>query len=83
VNWWLTAAAALLPPLAAAGFSAATQTLPGRLVAQEFAGTVALFALMLLAVGYDQPSFIDLALTLALLSLPAALAYAHFLERWL
>jgi multisubunit Na+/H+ antiporter MnhF subunit len=83
MNRWLTAAAALLPALAAAGLMAATADLANRFVALQLAGAVTVFMLMLLAVGYDQPSFIDLGLTLVLLSLPGTLAYAHFLERWL
>ena len=83
MNIWLTAALALLPALAAAGALAATGDIPNRFVAVELASTLVVFMLMLLSVGYDQPSFIDLAITLALLSFPATLAYAHFLERWL
>lgn len=83
MNIWLTAALALLPALAAAGVLAAAGDIPNRFVAIEFASTIAVFMLMLLSAGYDQPSFIDLAITLTLLSFPAALAYAHFLERWL
>ena len=83
MNLWLTAAAALLPALAAAGWMAAIADLENRFVALELAATIAVFMLMLLSVGYDQPSFIDLGLTLVLLSFPGALAYAHFLERWI
>ena len=83
MNLWLTTALALLPALFAAGTLAATAGVSDRLVAVEFAAAVGLFVLMLLAVGYDQPSFIDLGLTLVLLSFPGTIAYAHFLERWL
>jgi multisubunit Na+/H+ antiporter MnhF subunit len=83
LNIWLTAAVALLPGLAAAGWMVALSDLGNRLVALELGTTIAVFALMLLSVGYDQPSFIDLGLTLVLLSFPGSLAYAHFLERWI
>lgn len=83
VNIWLTAAVALLPALAAAGWLAAVADLENRLVALELGTTIAVFALMLLSVGYDQPSFIDLGLTTVLLSFSGSLAYAHFLERWI
>jgi multicomponent Na+:H+ antiporter subunit F len=83
MNIWLTAVVALLPPLAAAGWLAATADAANRLVALELASTIAMFALMLLAVGYRQPSFIDLALALVLLAFPGTLAYLHFVERWL
>jgi multisubunit Na+/H+ antiporter MnhF subunit len=83
MNLWLAAALALLPPLAAAGWVAATADLENRLAALELASTLAVFMLVLLSAGYDQPSFVDLGLTLVLLSFPGALAYAHFLERWI
>ena len=83
MNLWLTAAVALLPALAAAGFIAALADLENRLVALELASTTTVFMLMLLSVGYDQSSFIDLGLALVLLSFPGTLAYAHFLERWI
>ena len=83
MNLWLTAAVALLPALAAAGWVAAVADIENRFVAVELGTTLAVFMLMLLSVGYDQPSFIDLGLTVVLLSFPGALAYAHFLERWL
>lgn len=83
MNLWLTTAGALLPALAAAGALAATAGVSDRLVALEFATAVGFFMLMLRAGGYDQPSFIDLGLTLVLLSYPRTIAYAHFLERWL
>jgi multisubunit Na+/H+ antiporter MnhF subunit len=83
VNIWLTATVGLLPPLAVAGWLTATGNLPNRLVALELAGTIAVFALVLLSVGYGQPSFVDLALALVLLSFTGALVYVHFIERWL
>jgi multisubunit Na+/H+ antiporter MnhF subunit len=73
----------LLPALAAAGALAATAGVSDRLVALEFATAVGFFMLVLGAVGYDQPSLIDLGLTLVLLSYPGTIAYAYFLERWL
>lgn len=83
MNIWLTATLALLPPLAAAGWLVAAADLLNRVVALELAGSLAVFALMLLSAGYNQPSFIDLALALVLLSFPGTLAYVHFIERWL
>ena len=64
MNLWLTAAVALFPALAAAGLGGGG----GRcrktgFVALELGTTLAVFMLMLLSVGYDQPSFIDLGLT--------------------
>ena len=44
---------------------------------------VASAVLMTLSFAFDQPSSIDLALTLALLSAPGTLILALFEERWL
>lgn len=83
MNIWLTAALGLLPPLAAAGWLTAMGNVANRLAALELASTVTVFALVLLSVGYGQPSFVDLALTLVLLSFTGTLVYVHFVERWL
>lgn len=83
MNIWLTAALGLLPPLAAAGWLTAMGNVANRLAALELASTVTVFALVLLSVGYGQPSFVDLALTLVLLSFAGTLVYVHFVERWL
>ncbi len=53
------------------------------LVAGQMAGTVACLALVALVVGIGNQSFIDVALTLAVLSLPSGLLIAHVFERWL
>lgn len=83
MNVWLAAAIALLPALGGCAIVAIGGDLADRLVALELASSLTVFAVMLLIVAFDQPSFIDLALALALLSLPGSLAYAHFVERWL
>jgi multisubunit Na+/H+ antiporter MnhF subunit len=81
MNVWLAAAIALLPALGGCAVVAMIRDLADRLVALELATVITVFALMALIVAFDQPSFIDLALTLALLSLPGSLVYAHFVER--
>lgn len=53
-----------------------------RLVALEMAGTLDVMVLLLLAQGFDQPVFYDLALVLALLSFAGGLVFVRFLERW-
>ena len=40
-------------------------------------------ALLLFALGFERPDFMDLAIALALLSVGSTLAYAHAVERWL
>jgi multicomponent Na+:H+ antiporter subunit F len=83
MNPWLAAAIALVPALAACAVVAMRRNLADRLVALELATVISAFVVILLTVAFAQPSFIDLALTLALLSLPGSLVYAHFVERWL
>jgi multisubunit Na+/H+ antiporter MnhF subunit len=80
---WLAAVIALFPPLAAAVAVALSGDTASRLAAVEFAASIGLLVLVLMSFAFDQPSYIDLPLTLALLSLPGTLVFAHFVERWL
>lgn len=80
---WLIAAIALLPALIAGVVSAARGDAARRLVAIQFATSIAVLLLVVLDFVFDQPSSMDLALTLALLSLPGTLVLALFQERWL
>jgi len=83
VNGWLIAFTSLLPPLALSGWHVFRGSVGGRLVAVELAFALATMMLVMASYGFDQPSFIDLPLALALLSVPGTLSLAHFLERWL
>ena len=83
MNPWLATAIALVPAFGGCAVFAMRRNIADRLVALELATVLSAFMLILLTVAFDQPSFIDLALTLALLSLPGSLVYAHFVERWL
>ena len=83
MNVWLAAALALLPPFACGALLTIGGPAGGRLVAVQFASAIAVLILMLLAMAVDQRSFLDLALTLALVTYPGRLIYTHFLERWL
>jgi multicomponent Na+:H+ antiporter subunit F len=47
------------------------------------AGTVDTLVLLVLAAGYEQAIFFDLAVVLALLTFAGGLVFARFLERWL
>ncbi len=82
---WLTAAIALLICLVACAgvMKGGKQALTDCMVGLQMAGTIAVLVLIILAEAMQRPSFLDLALALALLSLPAALMFAHFVERWL
>ena len=83
VNPFLAATIALLPALAVPLWFALHRSLADRLVAVQLATTVAAVAMALLSFAFDQPSLIDLPLTLAFLSLPGTLLLAIFLERWM
>ncbi|HEX4129193.1 MAG TPA: monovalent cation/H+ antiporter complex subunit F [Pirellulales bacterium] len=83
MNAWLIAATALVPGLLACGWIGSRAATMDRLVALELAGSLMPLVVVLLAEGYARPSLYDLALTLAVLSLPGTIVFAHFLERWL
>jgi multicomponent Na+:H+ antiporter subunit F len=80
--YWL-AMFALLPPLAAGLAVAARGPLRTRPLAIQFIGSMACIVFVLMALAMQQPSYVDLALTLALLGLPGTLVYAFYMERWL
>jgi multicomponent Na+:H+ antiporter subunit F len=54
-----------------------------RLVALEGASSICAIVLLCLAEADRRVPFVDLSLTLALLSFGAGLVFARFLERWL
>jgi multicomponent Na+:H+ antiporter subunit F len=83
MNVWLIAATVLLLGLIPCGVVCLTAPVMDRLVALQLAGVVSTLVLLLLAQGFQRPSYIDLALTLAVLSFTGGLTFARFLERWL
>jgi multicomponent Na+:H+ antiporter subunit F len=82
-NAWLIAAVLLLPPLLVAVLAAARGPIHSRLVAIELATSLGVVLLIVLSFAFDQASSIDLALTLALLTMPGTMLLALFQERWL
>lgn len=54
-----------------------------RLVALEAASSMCVIVLLVISEAYHRPPFVDLAVTLALLTFGAGLVFARFLERWL
>lgn len=54
-----------------------------RLVALEAGSTLCTIVLLTLSEAFHRVPFVDLALTLALLTFAAGLVFARFLERWL
>jgi multisubunit Na+/H+ antiporter MnhF subunit len=81
VNRWeiasLVIIAALLPCLAVAAFASAAAAL----AAVEVASVLAVTALMLLSQGFHRQPFIDLAVTLAILSTVGSLTFARLMEQ--
>jgi multisubunit Na+/H+ antiporter MnhF subunit len=83
MNAWLWAATALLPGFAACLWVCYRGGTLDRLIAFEVLATIETLFLLLLAEGYQQPSFYDLALTLAFLGFGGGMVFARMLERWL
>jgi multisubunit Na+/H+ antiporter MnhF subunit len=80
--YWL-AIFALLPTLVAGLAAALRGPLRTRPLAIQFIGTIVCTVFVLMALAMQQPTYVDLALTLALLGLPGTFAYAFYMERWL
>lgn len=80
---WLIAAGGLLLALVPCLIVVCRAGPMDGLVAMQLAGTIATLILVVLAQGLGRPALFDLALALALLSLPGMLIFAYFLERWL
>jgi len=80
---WLVALLALLPAFALSVLMALRGRVGARLVGVQLASSVAVLILVAMSFAFDQPSLLDLPLTLVLLSLPGTLVMALFLERWL
>ena len=80
---WTLALLALLPALAVPAIFACQGGTAGRLAAVQLTTSITTLMLVLMTYAFDQTSFIDLALTLALLAPPGTLVITLFLERWL
>lgn len=80
---WTVTAIALLVCIAGPFLRCVRGDTVSRLVALEAASTMCVILLLALTEAYRQAAFVDLALTLALLSFGAGLVFARFLERWL
>jgi multicomponent Na+:H+ antiporter subunit F len=52
-----------------------------RLVGMQLAGTVVSLVLLLIAVGEDRSSYLDLAIVLSLLSFAGSLVFLRFVQR--
>jgi multicomponent Na+:H+ antiporter subunit F len=59
----------------------ATGSVLSRLVGMQLTGTVVTLVLLLIAVGSDRSSYLDLALVLSLLSFAGSLVFLRFIQR--
>ncbi len=73
----------LFVPLAVALYIILSGDTMRRLIGVQLAGMIVSVQLVLLSIVFATEEFADLGVALALLSIAATLAYAHFLERWL
>jgi multicomponent Na+:H+ antiporter subunit F len=83
MNVWLWAAFALLLALIPCSIVSFRGDLADRLVGLEMAGVIVVMELLLLAQGFQHPSFYYLPLTLVLLSFGGGMVFARFVQRWL
>ncbi len=83
MNVWLVAVILMLPPLAVPLVVAWRGDANNRLAAVQLASTLSALVVALMTFAFDQPSFVDLALCLTLVSIPGTLLFTMFMERWL
>jgi multisubunit Na+/H+ antiporter MnhF subunit len=83
VSSFLFAAIAMVVALALPGWVAIRGSLAQRLVALELCSVITVLVLVCLSLAFGQPSFLDVALALVVLSLPGTLVLTVCLERWL
>ena len=83
MNLWLLAGSAVSAALVPCAFVSLRGKAEQRLVGVEMAGLLITIALVLFTVGFGRLPFIDLALTLAILSFGSGLVFARFLEKHL
>ncbi len=83
MNLWLMAGAGVCAALIPCAFVSLRGPAEQRLVGVEMTGLLITIALVLFTVGFGRLPFIDLAVTLALLSFGSGLVFARFLEKHL
>ncbi|HEV2327076.1 MAG TPA: monovalent cation/H+ antiporter complex subunit F [Terracidiphilus sp.] len=83
MNPWLAGAYAVGACLAPCAWMCLRGSPEGRLVGLEMTSNIVILLLALLVAGLHTYAFIDLPLTLAVLTLGAGLVFARFLEKYL
>ena len=82
MNEWLLTAAVALIALAPCGLVCWRAAPMDRLVGLQLATAIDAIILLLLAEGFHRDIYVDLALTLTLLSFAGSLVFIRFMERW-
>ena len=80
---WTIAAIALLACMIGPFVRCVRGDTVSRLVGLQAGSSICTVVLLVLCEAYHRTPFVDLALTLALLTFGAGLVFARFLERWL
>lgn len=83
MNIWMIAALAMLACMVPCFLACLSGDAARRLIALEAGSVMTVLELLLLMEAYHRVPFVDISLTLALLSFGAGLVFARFLERWL
>lgn len=83
MNAWMLAASILLLALIPCGIVLIRAPIMDRLVSLEMSGILSILIIVLLSIGFREPSFLDLALALAVLSFSGSLVFIYFLEHGL
>jgi multicomponent Na+:H+ antiporter subunit F len=80
---WTLATAALMLGLACCMIACLRSRFSGGLVAYELASALSAMCIAALGEVFGRAPWFDLAIAMALLSLPGGLVFAVFLDRWL
>ena len=83
MNLWLVSGACVCAALLPCAFMALRGEAERRVVGLQMCGILVTFALVIFTIGFGRLPFIDLALTLGILSFGSGLVFARFLEKHL
>ena len=83
MNLWSIAGSCVTAALLPCAWMALRGDAARRLVGLQMGGILIVFALVLFTIGFGRLPFIDLALTLGVLSFGSGLVFARFLEKHL
>jgi multisubunit Na+/H+ antiporter MnhF subunit len=83
VNLWLMAGVAVASSLPLCAFMCLRGTPERRLVAIEMTSMIVVTSMVLFTIGFGRIPFIDIPLTLAILSFGGGLVFVRFLRRYL